>query len=290
MIKPGIYTIEAVEKYHSILLTGEDLTGALERRGQRGIFESVNPKDKSSKEIIKDREAALKELEATVEDPATDPYYLIRENGRRLNRLMKQIVLKTDDKTDDVFIYPTPVFEMAVVHAGYRETQAAIEECYASCEKLKAVLDKIPRKEEQMIDKEVITHSKSNLDILVGKVITDVELYHAYEKYDEEDEIMSNKIDFYTDCTEKFQFRCMGECCPRTWIESLDGLEYLIGEKVTSIVEKVLGDILGDITVGEYDYVELYSIDIVTRKGTCTIDFRNSNSGYGGWLELVKDE
>ncbi len=232
MIKPGIYTIEAVQKYKDLLLTGKHETGTPEELRARSsreapysvadlLKECVSAKidynkarqawnfdidgcelarkafekakdnlrmilenpdgflndevlnkesvdeyikcyDLMMKEVSETQytrqgiaEEALKELESAVEDPAVaDTYYNIREQGRALTRLMKQIVAVTGDKVDGVFTYPTHVFTLMTMYCGLPSVQATIEECYASCEKLAEILNKVLVKKESTMEKQ----------------------------------------------------------------------------------------------------------------------------------------
>ncbi len=159
MIKPGIYTIESVQKYKDLLLTGKHETGTPEELRARSSREAPHSIGDLLKECVSAKtqytrqdiaEEALKELESTVEDPAVaDTYYNIREQGRALTRLMKQIVAVTGDKVDDVFTYPTHVFMLMAMHHGLPSVQAAIEECHASCKKLAEILNKVLVKNER---------------------------------------------------------------------------------------------------------------------------------------------
>lgn len=133
----------------------------------------------------------------------------------------------------------------------------------------------------------------SDMEILIGKIVKDVKL--EYEKY-------NNHITFITD-KEEYDFKCYAQCCSDTWIESVEGIENLIEEEVISTDWKLAQD-LSYMEIDVYkeenkDFcanlattaISVYGVDIITKKGICTIDFRNASNGYyGGSLDLVGHE
>lgn len=69
-----------------------------------------------------------------------------------------------------------------------------------------------------------------------------------------------------------------GDCCSDTWIESLDAPDNLIG---TVAVAESLDMSRPDID-RDGDVTAFYGFKIVTEKGDCVIDYRNSSNGYYG--------
>lgn len=119
-----------------------------------------------------------------------------------------------------------------------------------------------------------------DLELLVGKIITKIEVEENGES-----------ITFYMEDGE-FKFNAIGDCCSSSWIESVEGQEDIIGHRVLEIVEHTIQayDYEKDGAINKtphYDHLQVYTYDIVTSNGICTIDFRNDSNGYyGGWLEL----
>ena len=83
---------------------------------------------------------------------------------------------------------------------------------------------------------------------------------------------------FHVDGAEPVVVKVDGDCCSDTWIESLDAPENLFGT-VLSIKDIEMPD-LG--TPEEYECIAYYGCRIVTDKGVCVIDYRNSSNGYYG--------
>src|SRR5574338_659011 len=101
----------------------------------------------------------------------------------------------------------------------------------------------------------------TDLEILIGKVITSVTVSDDF-------------IMFVTSDVE-------ADCCSQTWIYDVEGIDNLINSAVANIVEHPVGEYdYADEpkAVGhtkKYDCLQVYTYDIVTKKGICTIDFRN---------------
>lgn len=125
---------------------------------------------------------------------------------------------------------------------------------------------------------------KSHIGLLVGKTITRVEYFNFPD-----DSPGNDYLIFYTK-NETFYYNVLDECCSYSWIESIDNKECLIGEKVLRVVSKFMSDESLDSENPERAARKIYNIDLITRKGTCTIDLRNDSNGYyGGYLELDFD-
>ena len=87
-----------------------------------------------------------------------------------------------------------------------------------------------------------------------------------------------------------FVFDAEGDCCSTSWIYDVDGVDNLIGEEIIDVIAHPTKDYCNDGAVGnttDYDVLVVYTYDLVTAKGICTIDFRNDSNGYyGGYLRL----
>lgn len=108
----------------------------------------------------------------------------------------------------------------------------------------------------------------SNKHILIGEKL--IAVYIAED---------GGAIRFDTDNKEHIIARADGECCSRTWIESVDDPDILIGAEIQSVVDidmPNLGQLEG------CDVVRYYGCQIITEKGSCVIDYRNDSNGYYG--------
>lgn len=104
-------------------------------------------------------------------------------------------------------------------------------------------------------------------------------------------------IEFFTD-QYLFKFHTYADCCSETWIEDVEDLDNLLGEVVLDIVYRWRKEMIDDKDYlqkescynGKNCEMDVYNYGIITRKGECTLDFRNANHGYGyygGILELA---
>lgn len=76
-----------------------------------------------------------------------------------------------------------------------------------------------------------------------------------------------------------------GDCCSETWFHDIIGIDAILNQKILSIRQLDLPEVIDGHTRQEYD--KFYGIEIGTIKGICTIAFRNSSNGYyGGWIEI----
>lgn len=77
-----------------------------------------------------------------------------------------------------------------------------------------------------------------------------------------------------------------GDCCSESWWHLFDGVKNLIGGTVVGFFEGDASDIDENDGRGRQESESIYSIGIVTDKGTSRIVFRNSSNGYyGGWIQ-----
>ena len=102
----------------------------------------------------------------------------------------------------------------------------------------------------------------------------------------------NERITFHTD-SQSFHFICDASCCSESWINHISGIECLLGEIVLEVQEIELEEIQegekGHSGKQECDQVLMYKI--ITEKGTCDIEFRNSSNGYyGGSLSFIGPE
>lgn len=86
-------------------------------------------------------------------------------------------------------------------------------------------------------------------------------------------------IRFDTTDGDEIIARADGECCSKTWIESLDAPDVLIGSPIISVEDIDMPD-LG--TPEECECLAYYGCKITTAKGSCVIDYRNDSNGYYG--------
>jgi hypothetical protein len=92
-------------------------------------------------------------------------------------------------------------------------------------------------------------------------------------------------IMFETDTKQKFVYSAYGDCCSRTWVERVAGLDALRGEVVTAVEERELPH---PTPIPDcYESLAVYCNVLKTLKGECEIEYRNDSNGYyGGSLEL----
>lgn len=85
----------------------------------------------------------------------------------------------------------------------------------------------------------------------------------------------------------KIAYRADGDCCSESWFNHISNFNSIKNwEIITNIIEREEKDETG--TRQEEDKV--YGYDLITSKGTCYIEMRNSSNGYyGGSLELTVD-
>lgn len=84
-------------------------------------------------------------------------------------------------------------------------------------------------------------------------------------------------------------FYSYGDCCSTSWIESLEGDQDIIENEIINIIEHELPPLEDDDPDLMFDnnFTQICNYEIVTAKGSCVIDFRNSSNGYyGGSLDL----
>ena len=83
--------------------------------------------------------------------------------------------------------------------------------------------------------------------------------------------------------------RTEGDCCSRSWIESIDDPAALLG--VVQDVEEIDMPDLGQLATPfceHPDVVQYYGLKITTDKGRAVIDYRNDSNGYyGGEIVLA---
>ena len=98
-----------------------------------------------------------------------------------------------------------------------------------------------------------------------------------------------NKVMFDVHGGPPVTFVAKGDCCSESWIEDFDH-ETVIGGTVLRVEEKTVGH---DGLVStkypdnqqEVDKQNFY--EIITDKGSATLEMRNSSNGYyGGWMEF----
>ena len=88
----------------------------------------------------------------------------------------------------------------------------------------------------------------------------------------------SEEVTFFTK-DKSYRFTAEGDCCSLTWIESFDGVEDILGDRIMSI------DVL-DIDSQDYGEKKFYGYRFNTINASAILDFRNNSNGYyGGYLE-----
>lgn len=123
---------------------------------------------------------------------------------------------------------------------------------------------------------------------LIGLTVLEIELDDSHGE-------LSLKLkDSHNNIVHVF-FEARAGCCSQSWIETLDGKEDIIGCEISDIIEH---DSIGfdwDETykpphggINQQRSNVIYNYEIITPKGSCVIDFRNTSNGYyGGYLSLV---
>lgn len=88
-------------------------------------------------------------------------------------------------------------------------------------------------------------------------------------------------------------FLAEADCCSASWVEEFDFTAITGGTVVRVDVKDVCGD--GRLLATAYpDYQQevdaAYFYEIVTDRGSATLEMRNSSNGYyGGWMTLAED-
>lgn len=124
-----------------------------------------------------------------------------------------------------------------------------------------------------------ITHLHG-LDNLIGQKINSVTVSADDEQ-----------VIFETD-NHKYIYVAAEDCCSHSWIEAIEDVENIIGQKVIKIEEN---EVNREEDHQQCETLDIANYDIYTERGICRINFRNSSNGYyGGHLELeeiiIKDK
>lgn len=77
---------------------------------------------------------------------------------------------------------------------------------------------------------------------------------------------------------EYLAYRTNGDCCSETWFSAINGATVLDDQTVIDVVEREAADAPGT----RQDEDQIYGYTLVTAKGHCDIEFRNSSNGYYG--------
>ena len=77
---------------------------------------------------------------------------------------------------------------------------------------------------------------------------------------------------------EFIAYRTEGDCCSETWFSAINGIEALIDQTVTDVIERETVEAPGTRQAED----TLYGYTLVTATGHCDIEFRNSSNGYYG--------
>lgn len=93
----------------------------------------------------------------------------------------------------------------------------------------------------------------------------------------------ADKTSMVFECDEGqvFTYGCDADCCSESWINHVSGLDYLLNATVAGVVEHPELDEDGT----RQDCDKVYGYSLVTDRGNCHIEMRNSSNGYyGGWI------
>jgi hypothetical protein len=119
---------------------------------------------------------------------------------------------------------------------------------------------------------------------IVGKFIYKLYLNDAKDEF--------GFIFLHPGAKERYSFclyKVESQCCSESWIETIESYENIKEEVVTEVSELNLYE---EIDI-KYQYckrelkehndcLKKYGLDIKTKKGTCTIDYRNASTGFYG--------
>jgi len=117
---------------------------------------------------------------------------------------------------------------------------------------------------------------------LVGKVITEIRINKS-----------RTVLTFLTNENHIIQYHAEGDCCSKSWIEHVEGVQDFIGKEIESFEEvTACHKIEGMLTSrGKGEMVDVYFYRLKVKGGwnpVLTIDLRNDSNGYyGGTLEYV---
>lgn len=80
-------------------------------------------------------------------------------------------------------------------------------------------------------------------------------------------------------------YEAYGDCCSRSWIEHMDD------SPTDCIVTNVIEKPVNMMEIPGYDCLQQYFYEIVTDKGSFTLEMRNESNGYyGGSMEFVGEK
>ncbi len=89
--------------------------------------------------------------------------------------------------------------------------------------------------------------------------------------------------------TEYIIYTADAQCCSDSWFESITNPEYLVGNEIIGIEEKIeREEIVPETDDMSQRILRIYGYTFKTSQGYSDIEFRNSSNGYyGGSCELV---
>lgn len=97
-------------------------------------------------------------------------------------------------------------------------------------------------------------------------------------------------ISFHIEGADPLVFEIYGDCCSRSWIEHITGIDNLIGHTIIDGEEIDLGEITGADKNEDTDYLQKYSLKLITDKGYFELEYRNDSNGYYGGSILSEQE
>lgn len=85
--------------------------------------------------------------------------------------------------------------------------------------------------------------------------------------------------------TEQVSLEIIGDCCSSSWLEHVDGIEFLIGGTIQR-VEEIASAVITNDADGKTDS---YGLKLETNKGVCVLECRNESNGYySGYFNVTE--
>mgnify|MGYP000072346769 CR=1 FL=1 len=75
----------------------------------------------------------------------------------------------------------------------------------------------------------------------------------------------------------KLAYQSSGDCCAESWIEHVSGLNWLIGNEISDVIEREYQE---NVAQSDDDHVDIFGYTFVTNKGRFDLEFRGEHNGY----------
>ena len=100
---------------------------------------------------------------------------------------------------------------------------------------------------------------------------------------------MGAYIKFFSEDNAQLIYQSYADCCSESWIESIEGVNSLLNNKINSVTKIESNNITKNwVPNPPTQFLLAFAYELKTDKGCCIIEFRNESNGYyGGDLEFM---